>query len=124
MTKEVKISKNILHTWLIDVDGTMFKHNGYLTNGKDQILPGVKIFWKKIPKNDKIIILTARKKKFKKETIETLRFFRLRFNEIIFDLPFGERILINDTKPFGLKTSLSLNIKRDFGLSGIKIIKL
>ena len=32
---------------------------------------------------------------------------------IIYELPYGERILINDQKPSGLKTSIAVNTERD-----------
>ena len=35
-------------TWIIDVDGTLVKHNGYLIDGEDTILDGVKEFFDKI----------------------------------------------------------------------------
>ena len=41
----------------------------------------------------------------------------IRFDQIIYDLPFGERILINDAKPSGLKTAYSVNTVRDAGIS-------
>ena len=31
-------------------------------------------------------------------------------------MPTGERILINDIKPSGLRTALAINVKRDEGL--------
>ena len=40
----------------------------------------------------------------------------IKFSQIIGDLPFGERILINDTKPSGLKTAYAINKKRDKAL--------
>ena len=120
---KIKISKNLSHTWLIDIDGTIVKHNYYLSNNKDLFLKGVRIFLKKIPKNDVIIFLTSRKKKFKKSTISFLLKNKVRFNSIIFDLPFGERILMNDIKPKNkLKTAISINLKRDSGLSKFQII--
>ena len=120
---KIKISKNLSHTWLIDLDGTIVRHNYYLSNNKDLFLKGVRVFLKKIPKNDVIIFLTSRKKKFKKSTISFLLKNKVRFNSIIFDLPFGERILMNDIKPKNkLKTAISINLKRDFGLSKFKII--
>tara|TARA_B100001057_G_scaffold331213_1_gene331518 strand:- start:2253 stop:2627 length:375 start_codon:yes stop_codon:yes gene_type:complete len=120
---KIKISKNLSHTWLIDLDGTIVKHNYYLSNNKDLFLKGVRIFLKKIPKNDVIIFLTSRKKKFKKSTISFLLKNKVRFNSIIFDLPFGERILMNDIKPKNkLKTAISINLKRDSGLSKFQII--
>ena len=120
---KIKISKNLSHTWLIDLDGTIVKHNYYLSNNKDLFLKGVRVFLKKIPKNDVIIFLTSRKKKFKKSTISFLLKNKVRFNSIIFDLPFGERILMNDIKPKNkLKTTMSINLIRDCGLSKFQII--
>ena len=120
---KIKISKNLSHTWLIDLDGTIVKHNYYLSNNKDLFLKGVRVFLKKIPKNDVIIFLTSRKKKFKKSTISFLLKNKVRFNSIIFDLPFGERILMNDIKPKNkLKTAMSINLIRDCGLSKFQII--
>ena len=105
-------------TWLIDIDGVIFEHNKYLNNsaGKERLLPGVKKFLDNIPKDDKIILLSARSKKWKEHTIKQLRINKLRYNTIIFDLPVGERILINDIKPSGLKTAIAINIKRNKGL--------
>ena len=57
--KKIKLSKNLSHTWFIDLDGTILEHNGYLIKNKDKLLKGVKLFFKKIPKNDKIIITTS-----------------------------------------------------------------
>ena len=54
--KKIKLSKNMAHTWFIDLDGTIVKHNGYIINKKDILLKGVKKFFKQIPKKDKIII--------------------------------------------------------------------
>lgn len=121
--KKIKISKNLNHTWLIDLDGTLVKHNHYLSNKHDLFLKGALSFLKNIPMNDTIIFLTSRKKKFKKSTITFLLKNKIRYNSIIFDLPFGERILINDIKPKNnLNTAISINLKRDFGLSKLKII--
>ncbi len=120
--KKIIISKNLNHTWLIDLDGTIVKHNNYLSNNKDLLLKGASFFLKKIPKNDVIIFLTSRKKKFKKLTVAFLLKNKIRYNSIIFDLPYGERILINDIKPKNnLKTAISINLKRDTGFSEFKI---
>jgi len=119
---KIKLSKNLSHTWFIDLDGSIVKHNGYIIDKVDTLLTGVKIFFMKIPKNDKIIITTSRKKRFKKKTIDFLKKNKIRFNEIIFELPHGERILINDIKPHQkLKTSISINLNRNFGLSKYQI---
>lgn len=108
------LSTDFGHTWFIDLDGTIFKHNGYF-NGRDELLPGVKELWNKFSENDVIIITTARELRFKDMTIEFLNSNGLRFDHIIFGIPRGERIVINDIKPAGLKTAIAWNIKRDKG---------
>lgn len=107
-------------TWLIDLDGTLVKHNGYLT-GSDQLLPGVREFFEKIPSEDVIIIMTSRPEKYRREVEIFLHENRIRYNMIIFGLPVGERILINDAKPKGLKTALAITLQRDKGLSDLVI---
>ena len=102
-------------TWLIDIDGTIFEHNSHLKSG-NKILQKSKNFLLNIPKNDKIIILTGRPKKYKKSTINFLKKHNIKYDEIIFDLNIGERILINDKKPDGLKTAYAFNVKRDSGI--------
>lgn len=120
--KKIKLSKNLAHTWFIDLDGTILKHNGYIIDNKDTLLKGVKKFFKNIPKKDKIIFTTSRKKKNSSKTITFLNRNKLRFNEILFDLPYGERILINDIKPKNkLKTAISINLKRDSGIIKYKL---
>ena len=39
--RKIKLTKNLSHTWFIDIDGTILKHNGYLIDKKDTILKGV-----------------------------------------------------------------------------------
>ena len=118
MKKKIKLSKNLSHTWFFDLDGTILKHNGYIDDKKDTLLNGVKEFFKKIPSKDVIIITTSRDKKNSKKTINYLKKMKIRFDKIIFDLPYGERILLNDIKPKNnLKTAISINLKRNSGLS-------
>ena len=120
--KKIKLSKNLTHTWFIDLDGTILKHNGYKIEKKDTLLNGVKKFFKKIPKKDKIILLTSRKNNYLKMTLKFLKKNRIRFNQIIHNLPYGERILINDIKPKkNLKTAISVNVKRNSGLMNYRI---
>jgi len=114
---KIKLTKNLSHTWFIDLDGSIVKHNGYIVDKEDSLLDGVSVFFRNIPTKDIIIIKTSKKKKFKKKTIEFLKKNKIRFNEIMFDLPYGERILINDIKPNQkLNTSISINLKRNYGL--------
>lgn len=113
--QELVVSK-LGKTWLIDIDGTILKHNGYLYDG-DVILDGVKEFYSKISSSDKIILLTSRKKEYINELKKFLKSKNLRYDSIISDLPHGERIQINDTKPSGLKTAYAINKSRDEALN-------
>jgi len=99
-------------TWLLDVDGTLVVHNGHLKNN-EQLLNGVKEFTSNIDEKDMVILLTSRSKQFKKELEEFLLKNEIRYNHIIYDLPFGERILVNDKKPSGLKTAYAINKTRN-----------
>ena len=109
------IISSLPHTWIIDVDGTICVHNGY-KNGEDVILEGVQEFFKSIPSEDMIIILTSRKHNEKERLENFLNKYGLRYNHMIFDAPMGERILINDDKPSGLKMAYAFSKKRDDAL--------
>jgi len=103
---------NLPKTWLIDLDGTIVKHNGYKEGG-DKLLEGVREFFENVSAQDVVIILTSREAKYKDETINFLKTNKIRFDHIIFDLPYGERILINDMKESGMLTAHAINKKRD-----------
>lgn len=102
-------------TWLIDIDGTLVRHNGYL-HGKDELLGGVREFFASLPKDDIVILLTARKAQDLPALREFLAQNGVHYNQILTDLPVGERILLNDTKPSGLKTAFAVNKARDAAL--------
>ena len=108
-------------TWIFDLDGTLVTHNAYKT-GEDVLLPGVLDFLKKIPLDDYILIITGREKEAKEQTIKFLNKVGIRFNEIIFEMPLGERILINDDKPSGLQTSFAVRLKRNEGLENLDVV--
>ncbi len=108
----VEVSK-LPKLWIFDLDGTLVKHNGYLIDGHDTLLGGVKEFFESLPKSDKVLIITARKRKYKRKTLAFLRKNGVFFTKILFEMPIGERILVNDQKPKGLKTSVAINTKRD-----------
>lgn len=110
--KELILS-NLNKTWLFDLDGTICVHNGYKIFGKDKIIDKAKQFIDNINEEDMIIFITSRKKIYKEETEKFLKDNNIRYNYIIYEAPFGERIVINDKKPSGLKTAYALNIERD-----------
>lgn len=100
-------------TWILDLDGTIVKHNGYKTDGQDTFLPGAKEFLEDIPKDDMVVFLTSRTDKERELTEKFLADNHVRYNTIIYNAPYGERILINDRKPSGLATSVAVNTERD-----------
>lgn len=105
------------HTWIIDLDGTIVKHNGHIIDGRDSFLPGAEEFLKRIPEKDMIVFLTSRTEEYREKTETFLKNNKVRYNHIIFGAPYGERIIINDDKPSGLKVSYAINLYRDKGIS-------
>lgn len=100
-------------TWLLDLDGTLFIHNSYI-NGEDFLVEGIKEFINKnVHEGDVVIGLTSRKSIYSEITFESIKRHNLLINQVIFDLPYGERILINDKKPSGLETAIAINTSRD-----------
>ena len=110
---------HLRHTWILDLDGTLVKHNGYKMGGKDSFLEGAKEFLDGIPTEDMIIILTSRTEEVRDQTEEFLRENDIRYDGIIYNVPYGERILINDDKPSGLRMCYAVELQRDKGLSNI-----
>lgn len=112
MKKDLVLS-TLGHTWILDLDGTILKHNGYKDDGEDTFLTGTKEFLNKIPVKDMIIFLTSRTDDYKEQTLLFLKKHHIRYDHIIFNAPYGERILINDDKPSGLHMSIAVTGKRD-----------
>ena len=69
--KKIELSP-LAHTWILDLDGTILKHNGYLTDGRDSFLQGAKEFLSKIPEDDYILFITSRKEQYASDTISFL----------------------------------------------------
>ena len=100
-------------TWIFDLDGTLLKHNGYKLDGKDTLLEGVKEYLDGIPEEDHILILTSRTEEYKEQTLKFLYDNDIRYDEILFNIPMGERIVVNDRKPSGLAMAVAINVERD-----------
>ena len=100
-------------TWIFDLDGTIVKHNGYKIDGEDTLLTGAKEYIDAIPEEDYILILTSRLNEYKDYTLRFLAENAIRYDKIIFEMPMGERIVVNDRKPSGLDMSVAMNIDRD-----------
>lgn len=119
--KRALVLSSLGHTWILDLDGTIVRHNGYLTDGKDTFLEGAKEFLESIPQGDMIIFLTSREEEYKQVTEEFLHRNHVKYDSIIYGAPYGERILINDRKPSGLETAVALTGNRDQKLD-IKVV--
>lgn len=113
MSKDVIKMSPLGKTWIFDIDGTIVKHNGYMLDGHDTLLEGAKEFFDNIPEGDMVILLTSRTSEYSEMTEEFLENAGIRFDSIIYNAPYGERIIVNDRKPSGLNTSIAINTNRD-----------
>ena len=120
MPRDLRLSP-LKHSWVLDFDGTLVKHNGYKT-GKDEWLPGAEEFLRSIPEGDLVILLTAREEGARERTLEFIRNAGVRIDHVFFEVPMGERILINDTKPSGLVCAHAVTPSRNQGLENLKIV--
>ncbi len=109
-------------TWLFDLDGTLVKHNGYKTDAEDSLLPGIEKMLAQIHPEDTVILLTSRGREWREETEFFLHRHGIRYDHIIFGLPYGERIVINDKKPSGREMAFAVNTERDRACD-LKIIR-
>ena len=100
-------------TWVLDVDGTLVKHNGYKIDGCDTLLDGVKEFFETLSPDDKVVLLTARKEEYLPALKDFLAKNNIRYDFLLTDMPMGERILVNDRKPSVLDMSFAINKNRD-----------
>jgi hypothetical protein len=115
---DLKLS-DLPKTWFIDIDGVVFRHNGYKTLPEDEyeeLLPGIAEFFSHLGHDDTIILCTSRTKDVRARTEASLDHCRLRYDQLLMGLPVGERIVINDIKPRGLETAVALNVPRDKGM--------
>lgn len=104
---------SLAKTWIFDIDGTLVKHNGYLTDGYDTLLDGVADFFAQINPDDKVILLTARKEEYLPVLKKFLAENNIRYDYLLGDMPPGERILVNDRKISGLDMAFAVNKNRD-----------
>lgn len=108
-------------TWIFDLDGTLVVHNGYKT-GEDRWLPGAREFLLSIPAEDYVLILTGREREAAAQTERFLKESGIHYDHIMYEIPLGERILLNDSKPSGLKTSYAVECIRNEGLERLRVI--
>ena len=107
------IMSTLPKTWIFDLDGTLLKHNGYKIDGEDTLLAGAKEYLDMLPAEDKVVILTSRTEEYREQTLEFLRHNSVRYDEILFCMPMGERIVVNDRKPSGINMAVAVNVDMD-----------
>ncbi len=112
MDNEIVMS-TLPKTWIFDLDGTIVKHNGYLLDGEDTLLPGVREYLSEIPISDRVLIFTSRTEEYRERTVCFLDTYGIRYDGILFNMPVGERIVVNDRKPSGLDMAVAMNVNRD-----------
>src|SRR5687767_2641507 len=94
---------NLPKTRIVDIDGCVLFHYQDMSCqhlNKPILLPGVLDNFKQWERNgDFILLTTGRKPSTRKATIKQLNELGLFWNEIVFGLPRGSRIIVNDFKP-------------------------
>jgi len=127
--------EELYKTWFVDLDGTVLKHrtNNEIDNfinkyGEKSHLEEIPLvdrirFFRNLPKSDSIIVTTARLNHQREHTIRTLNHWKMPYNDLIFDISSGPRIVVNDIKPpltagnkHYLDTAYALNVDRDISL--------
>ncbi len=111
--EDMLVLSTLNKTWIFDLDGTLVKHNGYKIDGHDTLLSGAKEYVASIPKGDFVLILTSRTDEYRDLTLSFLKENGIRYDQILFNIPMGERIVVNDRKPSGIDMAVALNIDRD-----------
>lgn len=113
-------------TLFVDIDGTLIKHTGNLTNEilmEPEILPGV---IEKLNEWDgrgfKIILTTGRRESMRKITEDQLSKVGIFYDQLVMGVTRGERIIINDKKfDSDMTTARAIEVKRNEGLKNIDI---
>lgn len=110
---EKMVLSPLAKTWILDLDGTIVKHNGYKIDGHDTLLEGAKEFLSSINTDDMVIFVTSRTAECASQTEHFLKENNIRYDSIIWNAPYGERILVNDDKPSGLSVCYGFRKARD-----------
>jgi hypothetical protein len=110
-------------TYFIDIDGTILPHmsaldldNKYKTDHIQPLLPEVIEFWNTFGSDDVIVLTTARPYKYKKYTLNTLKFHNIHYDKLLMNLANGPRILINDVTEDEPIKAVAYNVRRNGGL--------
>jgi mannose-6-phosphate isomerase len=115
-------------TIFCDIDGTLIPHEGVVTQQhliRTTLPNAVKQIKEWEHKGYKIILTTGRKSCYLAETEQQLKDLQILYDELIMDLPRGDRILINDKKHnCDRDTAYSISPKRNNGLKDLDVNEL
>ena len=106
-------------TLFIDLDGTLVYNSAQYSRPKwgetDGILPNILASNRLFDSGKvQVIITTSRKENFREQTQKQLEKIGIKYHSIIFGLPHGRRIVINDYSPTNrFKSCDAINIRRD-----------
>jgi len=113
-------------TIFCDIDGTILFHKGDIVKNVQEepiILPNVIESikqWERL--NYKIILTTGRKECTRKQTEQQLSNLGIVYDLLIMGITNGDRIIINDKKPNGVKnTCYAINLVRNKGMENINL---
>jgi len=115
-----------MKTIFCDIDGCVFYHYGnikQIMSEEASILPGVQEkFYEWHNQGYTIILTTGRPESLRNFTEKELCKFGLFYNQLIMNLPRGQRIIINDIKPKSKeKMAVAFNLKRNKGMKNVDI---
>lgn len=120
--------KNRTSSLIIDIDGTLLKHSGTLSEAlqkqPEEISGSVATINKWEEKGYHIVLLTGRKESMRQRTVEQLEQVGIIYDQLVMGVGGGTRTLINDMKPGGIKTAFAVNITRNQGIEHIDLDKL
>lgn len=110
--------KNEIKTYFIDIDGIIVKNSGEYfkpywgtTDGIEENINLIKDLY---DRGNQIILVTSRREKYRKITIEQIKRLNLKYHRLIMGLFHSQRVLVNDfsnSNPYPSATAV--NIPRD-----------
>jgi hypothetical protein len=106
-----------MHTYFIDLDGTLLRHHGSGAVKQWQtcdVLPGVLEWFDAREKEGAFIVLTTARKESCRPRLEAdLRAAGIFWDVLLMGLPHGPRTLINDIKAGGTYSAFAKNVERN-----------
>ena len=117
--KEWQTYRNQFSTLFVDLDGVLVMNSGQFTQpgwGTTEGIADNVAVLNRLHETGKVhlVITTARKEEYRDVTIAQLERIGMRYDSIVFGLPHGKRIVINDYAPSNpFKSCDSINIKRN-----------